>query len=406
MMNGHGLRRWIAILPLAALFGADAPSAPLIVSRPSLTSNQAQLRWLASTNYSYRLENSFTLSTWLAAAPPLAAPPGGGLLTNVINRPAGAAFYRVRADVLTNSPVPVVAGQHTNLFIAVDGLLRRYRLFIPTNLAPGVSNALAFILHGHGQSGDAFAQLHPLLFYHAQTNNLILVLPDGLEIQNDSGWNIFDALPGMFEADDVNFILALLERIGGALTLDRKRIYAGGFSMGGQMAYNLAGRTTNVFAAFAAVESSIGNDLPAGPAVHLPPPPTEPRPVLIMNCTNSCARPFWGGVNQDGIYMTPAFQAVSHWTNGNACLAGFGVVTNTIVSSNLARFSACGAKPPAGQTQTNHVIVQRWANCAGDSEVVFVTLTDGGHIWPDVNDNLGLDASREVLRFFMQHARP
>lgn len=43
--------------------------------------------------------------------------------------------------------------------------------------------------------------------------------------------------------------------------------------------------------------------------------------------------------------------------------------------------------------------------CAG-GEIIFVTLTDGGHIWPDPSDNLGFDANREVLRFFMQHTRP
>jgi len=37
---------------------------------------------------------------------------------------------------------------------------------------------------------------------------------------------------------------------------------------------------------------------------------------------------------------------------------------------------------------------------------MFVTLTDGGHIWPDANDNLGFDANAEVPRFFLLHTRP
>ena len=151
---------------------------------------------------------------------------------------------------------------------------------------------------------------------------------------------------------------------------------------------------------------SIGNDLPGDPTVHLPPPPNEPRPVLIMNCTNSCSRPYWGGTTSEGIYMTPAFQAVSHWTNGNYCAPTYGALTNVVVSSNISRFNPCTNWPPPSQTLTNLVVAQRWADCAGDSEVIFVTLTDGGHIWPDANDNLGFDANREVLRFFMLHQRP
>jgi poly(3-hydroxybutyrate) depolymerase len=48
----------------------------------------------------------------------------------------------------------------------------------------------------------------------------------------------------------------------------------------------------------------------------------------------------------------------------------------------------------------------RWPACAPGTEVIFVTLTDGGHTWPDRNDNLGVDANEDVLRFFLRHARP
>lgn len=63
------------------------------------------------------------------------------------------------------------------------------------------------------------------------------------------------------------------------------------------------------------------------------------------------------------------------------------------------------SKPPANVPQPNQVIIQRWGNCSPCIEIIFVTLTDGGHTWPDRGDNLGFDANAEVLRFFLRHQR-
>ena len=45
----------------------------------------------------------------------------------------------------------------------------------------------------------------------------------------------------------------------------------------------------------------------------------------------------------------------------------------------------------------------RWPSCAPGTEVVFVTLTDGGHLWPDSGDNVGFDANYAVIEFFKRH---
>jgi poly(3-hydroxybutyrate) depolymerase len=72
----------------------------------------------------------------------------------------------------------------------------------------------------------------------------------------------------------------------------------------------------------------------------------------------------------------------------------------------MFRFNHCDSKPPANVPQPNQVVTLRWPTCAPGTEVIFVTLTDGGHAWPDRGDNLGFDANGEVLRFFLRHARP
>jgi poly(3-hydroxybutyrate) depolymerase len=129
-------------------------------------------------------------------------------------------------------------------------------------------------------------------------------------------------------------------------------------------------------------------------------------PVFIMNCTNSCPRPYWGGPNDEGQLQTAAIDAPYYWTHANLCLAAMTATTNNIVTSNIFRFNDCGPKPAASRPQTNQVITLQWQSCAPETEVIFVTLTDGGHTWPDANDHLGFDCNAEVPKFFLRHTRP
>jgi len=291
-------------------------------------------------------------------------------MTNMQPIVTNYAFYRLRADPLTNSPVPATPGNYANRYFTHGGVPRTFNIVIPTNYSMAVSNPLAFILHGHGQSADAFGALHPGLLIAAQTNNLIVVLPDATEDEHGTGWNNRDPQPGESSIDDVGFLVALIDRLDETLTLNRRRLYAGGFSSGGVMCHFLGARTTNVFAALAAVEASIGAGLGGGPIITNP-PAAGPMPVFLLNCTNSCARPYWGGTNDNGSLVTAAIEAVYYWTNANLCAAAMTAITNNIVTSNIERNNACGPKPPANQLQTNQVIIQRWTACSPGTEVMF-----------------------------------
>jgi poly(3-hydroxybutyrate) depolymerase len=391
----------------AQILGAPLPGScamPTVYGRMAGT-NEMELRWMACTNYQYQVENSLNLAVWHNAGPPYAAPTGGGWLTNVIRNTNSYVFYRVRGDLLKTTPVPIAPGNYSELFFTHDGLLRNYWLMIPPGYSPGASNALAMILHGHGQTAASFANLHPDLFTTAQASNVILVLPNSTTDERSTGWNNRDVPPGVYQVNDVSFLTALLARISGTLNVDSNRVYAGGFSSGGVMTHYLGARTTNVFAALAMVEASIGTAGGEGILVTNP-PAAGPMPAFMLNCTNSCSRPYYGGTNLDGQPMTAAIDAVYYWTNANLCAAAMTSMTNTFVTNGMSRFEACDSKPPANTNQTNQVIIQRWGNCTPGTEVIFVTLTDGGHTWPDDNDNLGFDANREVLRFFLRHVKP
>ena len=73
------------------------------------------------------------------------------------------------------------------------------------------------------------------------------------------------------------------------------------------------------------------------------------------------------------------------------------------MTQNIFRFEACDTKPAPGVLQPNQVTRHHWQTCAPNTEVIFITLTDGGHLWPDANDNVGFDANLAVIEFFKRH---
>lgn len=372
---------------------------PLLHARPA--GDDVELRWEACTNAAYQLESAANLPAWNTASSPLAAPPGGGWMTNIVSLDQTQEFFRLRVLPLTNSVVPSSPGNYS-LHLTADGLPRHYRLTIPTNYSASTPAPLILIFHGHGQTADAFAAQHPKLAHLANERGVILVLPDSTSNERGTGWNTFPPTE-QNPVDDVSFILQLIETLDATLSIDRKRVYAGGFSNGGQMCHLLTSQTTNVFAAIAAVGSAIGG-MRGTDGLSTNPPPSGPIPALIVNATNDCARPFWGDATH-----TAARDALIHYTNANFCTSLSALSTNYFVTNNgaISRYEAC---PPNGRPPmaliTNLVIREHYQiTCAPGTEVLFITLTDGGHKWPDAGDNVGFDASLEVFDFFLRHCR-
>ncbi len=377
--------------------------APTFYAR-LLTNAALELRWVACTNYAYQVETTGNFLQWQPLTSPLAAPPGGGWMTNIVSATDVYQFFRLHVLPLTNSPLPSMPGVYS-LHTTHAGIPRHYRLNIPVGYTGAAPAPLALILHGHNQTADTFATLHPGLATHANAQGVILVLPDSTSNERGTGWNDSETTPEN-PVDDVSFLLALINQVDATLNVDRKRVYAGGFSNGGQMCHWLAGHTTNVFAAIAAVGSAVAGSY-GGDVLITNPPPTGPIPALIVNATNDCKRPYWGGLNEDDVLQPPAFASVAHYTNADFCVPVPLMSTNYFVTNNgaISRFAACpnnGLGPMA--LVTNLVIREHYQlTCTPGTEVLFVTLTDGGHNWPDAADNVGFDANREVLDFFLRH---
>jgi len=408
MKTKYVLPLFVLVLTVVQPLSCDAQFA--LQSR--LINGALELSWQVSSNFDSQLLTSDSLKrpvTWTAFDAPLAAPLLDGWVTNAISGPSlnsRMQFFQIRYNSLSNCPVPTVPGRYSLCFQS-GRLERTYRLMIPASYA-GQPSPLGFFVHGHDQTAVSFENLHPELESLAQIAGMILIFPQSTENPRGTGWVNYDAQSGEPYVDDAQFILDLLEYVALTLNIDRQRVYVGGFSNGGQMVHYLASRTTNTFAAYAAVGASDGGARDGTNIIYIS-SPQEARSILIVNATNDCKRPFWGGTNSDGIIQPSSIDAAYRWTTNNVCMNAPVVVTNYFVLNSTNRpnypFDCPDLHPPPNVPLTNLIITTTWLGCTSWTEVAFVQLSDGGHLWPDAPDYVGYDASSEVMAFFQRHCR-
>ena len=125
----------------------------------------------------------------------------------------------------------------------------------------------------------------------ADKHGFLVVYPDGF----DNTWN--DCRGGSpfsskrLKIDDAGFIRSLLDHEVTAHAVDRKRVFAAGWSNGAQLAYRLALENPEDFAGVAAISASVPvkENLDCGQV-------DKPIPVMIVNGTADPINPFRGGM--------------------------------------------------------------------------------------------------------------
>lgn len=115
--------------------------------------------------------------------------------------------------------------------LKVDGVDRRYQMFVPTGYDVNRPLPLVFVFHGRGGDGN---QIRAYLSMEKESSGQALfVYPDGLPQSSQggaTGWS----------QDDVKLFDAVLADVADSRCVDTKRIFAAGHSFGAYMS-NLVG---------------------------------------------------------------------------------------------------------------------------------------------------------------------
>ncbi len=249
-----------------------------------------------------------------------------------------------------------------------DGLTREYSIYIPASYDGTTNFPLLFNFHGGDDvitNWQTTADMRPI----ADTANFILVYPQARPDPSDgNSLNWLPKTPGTF--DDVPFISKLIDTIASNYQIDQNRIYACGYSLGGDMSFELGCKLSNRIAAIAPVART----MQANPNSFCS--PVHPTGVLTILGTDDFISPYDG---YPGYYLSAA-ATHSYWATHNNCNAS---ATMSTVSPSIERYT--------------------WSTASGCDYVEELKVIGGGHDWPGSFGNMTIDASEEIWQFVSRY---
>lgn len=264
----------------------------------------------------------------------------------------------------------------SDAIIMHDGVERSYFLYVPENYTGNAPLPLVFNFHGYGSNG--FEQMFYGNFISlAESNNFIVVHPQGTDLLGTSHWNVGGWTNGS-TADDIGFTKALLDQLDNDYNIDLSRVYATGMSNGGYFSFVLACQESETFAAIASVTGSMT------PETFDACNPKRPIPVMQIHGTSDETVPYAGETG-----VKPIVDVIDYWIGHNNC------------SPIGAETSLPDVDPTDGSTVDQFV----FSGCDNQATVEHLRIIGGSHTWPGSTIvfpgmNFDIDGSEVVWEFF------
>ena len=236
-----------------------------------------------------------------------------------------------------------------------DGLIREYLLYVPDVYDGSFEVPLMLNFHGNGSSASShmeYADMRNL----ADSNNFILVYPQGTILDGSSHWNnALESSTNKSSTKDFEFTNALINKLTINYNIDSSRIYACGFSNGADFTFALACYNSDKIAAIGAVsglmyEETIDNCNPL-----------HPTAVIEFHGTSDYYRPYEGITD----YYASVEDMLNHWTS----------------------FNHTSIDPLINSITDNGTLIEYYAYNDGDSgtSVEHYKVVEGDHVWFDLS---------------------
>ena len=267
---------------------------------------------------------------------------------------------------------------------------RAYRLFIPSRYREQPL-PLVVMLHGCTQSPDDFAAGTRMNFL-AEEQNCFVVYPAQPSQANQSKcWNWFRAADQQRGRGEPSLIAGITRQIMDDYLVDRKRVYVGGLSAGAAAAAIMGATYNDLYAAI-----GIHSGLACGVATDLPSALVAMRQGGSDHKVVSGDRPPVPTIVFHGDRDTTV-----HPNNG-------GQILEQSVRTTSTQKKVHRGQVPGGHAYTRTIL----SDASGRGMLEHWNIHGAGHAWSggspagSYTDPRGPDATREMLRFFLEHSLP
>ena len=277
--------------------------------------------------------------------------------------------------------------------IMVGEFERQYLLYVPDAYDGEEEWPLVLNFHGFNSGPEqqmAFSQMNSA----ADDAHFLVAYPAGLMVYNPlsdqqgPGWNVINGT--LSDNDDIDFSRQVVAHIAADYQVDHYKIHATGFSMGANMAYEIACMAPDLIASVAAVGGIMDQTIIDRCERD------KPISLLQIHGTDDPIVPF-DGTEGGGAVFPPAPETAAFWAEQSDC-----------------EMEAESEDLPDNDTNDNSTVTLFEYQDCNDTEVLFYQVNGGGHSWPGGGEfpafvgavNRDFDASAEILAFFQRNPHP
>ncbi|MES2563499.1 MAG: PHB depolymerase family esterase [Pseudomonadota bacterium] len=275
---------------------------------------------------------------------------------------------------------------------------RRYKTYIPTQYH-GQALPLIIMLHGCKQGPDDFAagtRMNAL----AEEHGFIVVYPAQVKNANASNcWNWFQPADQQRDTGEPSLIAGITREVAQTYKLDSRRVYIAGLSAGGAMAAIMATTYPDLYAAV-----GVHSGLAHGSAADIPSAFAAMRGEGMLGARTRTSSSESARRTIPAIVFHGDNDTTVHPSNGERVIAqGAAPFRSEDKTAQAQSTIVQGKSGGRTYTRTTHV------NDGGKSIMEHWVVHGAGHAWSGGSargsfaDEKGPDASREMLRFFLQH---
>lgn len=291
---------------------------------------------------------------------------------------------------------------------------RPYDIHIPSGYDASRPTAVVLALHGGGASGENAAKLTcpggdlnspKCLNKLSDKEGFVVVYPNGASrslFPNIRTWNAGGGDEGYLciseyacenKIDDIKYFKDLFSELSKTINIDRTRMYSVGISNGAAMSHRLACELSDWVVGVASIGG--GNQFSTVTACN----PSKSVSVLEIHGTKDPAWPYNGGPGlKEGGNFVSFSETISGWVSRNGC-------STTSINENIANTQNDGTQSAK----------ESYVNCSRGGNIVAITVTGGGHTWPQGNQyalerSIGktsqdFNANEIIWQFFKEHPR-